>query len=208
MIASGAFLISCKKKQDNPPPSSTPTPAVIGINSDAQVQFQIDNGNLSSYIVNNDLTNVMGTGGSIGSPTSFKDFSSGFHYNSSSVSVIDITKGTISYVGTGKVDSTTFVNYFSPGSYSFSPVTSPTISIPISGIVISWWDSNNIIWKTDVGTGDQTGSSFSILAVKEEEQFGDQLMKVYATFNCKLYDGNGNSKTLTNGKLVCYFGNF
>jgi len=203
-------ISSCKKKKDDPAPTpvnNTPTtPAAPSISSAPLVQFEI-NSTAYSYAESSNIENTMGTGGSTGT-ISTKDFSSGFDQISPAKAIIDFEKGTITYSGGGDVDTTVFKNYFAPGSYSFSPVTTPTLSTPISGIVIQWWDSSNVMWSTEIGTGDQTGSNFTIVASKQEWPFSDQLMKVYATFNCKLYDGNGNTKTLTNGKFVGYYGNF
>ena len=69
-----------------------------------------------------------------------------------------------------------------------------------NGVVIFYVDKNKTHWSSDFGSGDQTGSRFEIVEHKANNDFFSRRISK-ATFNCKLYDGNGNSKVLTNGEI-------
>lgn len=69
------------------------------------------------------------------------------------------------------------------------------------GVRVEWTDPLGVKWSTDRGTADQTGSAFSI---NERNGTGNPFGPRYTfkvTFNCRLYDGAGNSKLVTNGAL-------
>ncbi|MBK9274412.1 MAG: hypothetical protein IPM49_07715 [Flavobacteriales bacterium] len=71
----------------------------------------------------------------------------------------------------------------------------------VDGVRVEWTDPLGVKWSTDRGTADQTGSSFSI---NERTSTGDPFGPRFTfkvTFNCRLYDGAGNSKQVTNGAL-------
>ncbi|MBK6627525.1 MAG: hypothetical protein IPJ87_11080 [Flavobacteriales bacterium] len=71
----------------------------------------------------------------------------------------------------------------------------------VDGVRVEWTDALGVKWSTDRGTADQTGSNFSI---NERTSTGDPFGPRFTfkvTFNCKLYDGAGNSKLVTNGAL-------
>jgi hypothetical protein len=203
------FSPSCKKKKktEEPAPATTttgatPTPTAISVSSTPQVKFDVD-GTTKSYIADGgDYNSDRGSSLSIGTPTSSGSWSSGISKISPYKDIVDIEKGTLTYSATGHPDNTMFKNYFAVGSYSYSPAG---LSI-ISGMTFAFWDDSNVKWSTELGTGVQTGSAFTIVEIAEEN-ITDYDIKVYATFNCKVYDGNGNSKTITNGKYVGSFGN-
>ncbi|WP_462254495.1 hypothetical protein [Ferruginibacter sp.] len=106
------------------------------------------------------------------------------------------------YKGVQAIDSNLplkqqIIAYFVPGQYPYTKIYSLT-----EGIVLIWTDSNGKKWQTDLGTGNQSGSSFII--TKEDFSFLNGIVNgiyVKATFTCILYDGLGNSKTLTNGRF-------
>jgi hypothetical protein len=99
-------------------------------------------------------------------------------------------------------DDSSFLHAFDPGSYSYTTELD-------RGVSISWRDeSNGTVWTTYSGAADQTGSEFVIEQTKFLSAQFDYTIKVLAHFNCKLYDGNGNSKTLTDGKFVGEFANY
>ncbi|MEZ4937012.1 MAG: hypothetical protein R2799_05410 [Crocinitomicaceae bacterium] len=60
-------------------------------------------------------------------------------------------------------------------------------------------DEANVYWTTSSGTADQTGSTFTITSMTEKTISGIPHIEIEASFSCKLYDGNGGSRTLTNG---------
>ncbi|KAA9325629.1 hypothetical protein [Adhaeribacter soli] len=87
-----------------------------------------------------------------------------------------------------------------PGVYPFGKTVKGTGTPAKDGIVIVHTDANGKYWTSDFGTGDQTGSTFEVVEhIANNDGFSQRITK--ARFNCKLYDGQGNSKTLTNGEI-------
>lgn len=85
---------------------------------------------------------------------------------------------------------------FETGEYEYGlPFES---SETISGASILFFDEHGKEWSSE--RGPQTGSSFNVTEVTENE---DHLygMIFAATFNCKLYDEQGNSIELKNAKV-------
>lgn len=80
----------------------------------------------------------------------------------------------------------------------------------MDGVVVNYFDTvTNVSWSSDKGTGDQTGSSFAIVSrtpLSEPGLFGQYNVRV--EFACKLYDDNGNVKTLTNCSMRGKAGRF
>lgn len=74
-----------------------------------------------------------------------------------------------------------------------------------SGIRIYYEAPNGIVWSTDAGTGNQSGSNFVVTFT--EDRTGPDRERIKARFNCKLYDGLGNTKTVTNGLFELDFAN-
>lgn len=110
---------------------------------------------------------------------------------------LGIGKGTIhNYLSTSNA---VFKNFFTPGTYPYSPRAS-------AGVAIDWTDKNGVTWSTDAGSADQTGSVFKITAVEDFPSFNAYYIKVTVEFNCKIYNDAGESKVLTNGKAVVAFG--
>jgi hypothetical protein len=67
------------------------------------------------------------------------------------------------------------------------------------GVVVYYVDANKTYWSTDQGSGDQTGSNLEILEHNPNyDNFSLHISKV--KFNCKLYDGKGNTIVLTDGE--------
>lgn len=74
------------------------------------------------------------------------------------------------------------------------------------GVEVRWVDENNKEWSTAFGSGDQTGSAFQVTSKKTIEYpqpwLGEYVLyKVEGNFHCTLYDKEGNSMTVTNGKF-------
>lgn len=121
----------------------------------------------------------------------------------------DIEKGIMhGYLSATKAQ---FKAFFAPGTYPF------TADIhTINGVTIGWTDpsgnpgasGNDNFWSTDLGTKDQTGSTFKIISATEYTDIaGDYYMIVKAQFNCNLYNAKtGAKKVLTNGEAVVAFG--
>jgi hypothetical protein len=108
----------------------------------------------------------------------------------------DLSKGILHNYTT--ISDATFKDFFAIGSYPYG-------YDPADGIRISWIDGAGNEWSTSNGTANQTGSAFNITAVADEPGQVDYSVRVTATFNCKLYDNAGNTKTLTGGKYVGIF---
>jgi len=97
---------------------------------------------------------------------------------------------------------TSFNSIFETGSYPYLDTDTLTAEVP--GIEIVWQDENEQEWSTL--SGSQSGSSFSVSKVDEfTTSDGDAQNKVEGTFNCTLYDGNGNSVNVTNGEFFMTF---
>lgn len=205
LIALLAFA-ACKKKSSDPDPtpagtttttgsttSTTGNTTTIDINSAPQVSYSLD-GTAVAYVT--DGTNYFGGSGSSGNTNWTYD--SGID-NGNSKTYFNITKGTITTAG-GSPDDATFKTLF--------PVASAPYSVnAANGVEISIWDSNDVMWSTSLGSGNQSGSSFNIVQTKDEQQ-GYLYVKTYITFSCKVYNAAGTAKTITNGKYVGHFGNF
>ncbi len=73
------------------------------------------------------------------------------------------------------------------------------------GVQIAWTDGSGKRWCSSWGSGDQAGSSFKVTEhTRIEYQIGQPLGGRYnskGTFNCTLYDAQGNSMPVTNGKF-------
>jgi hypothetical protein len=75
------------------------------------------------------------------------------------------------------------------------------------GIRLIYHAKNGVIWSTDAGTADQTGSNFTLTYTKDETDAGHDAEFFKAHINCKLYDGLGNVITVTNGILEMIMAN-
>jgi hypothetical protein len=112
-----------------------------------------------------------------------------------------ITKGV--YLDYTDVTDSSFKAFFNPGVYPFAA------SFGASGITIGWTDKAGVDWESNNTPGTQTSSNFTITNVVNTAGTvynGTYYITVTATFNCILYDGNGNSRTVTNGTFVGIFG--
>jgi hypothetical protein len=145
-----------------------------------------------------------GTGASKGSnaPNTSAVYQSYWYNDNNNNTYFQFNKGTLNFQGS-TAPSAQFADFFKTGSY---PYSGPGVD-PVNGIVISYFDNSNNEWRTDNAPGTQTGSTFVITAVQDATILGTAREKVTATFNCKVYNSSGQSKTITNGKTVTYFEN-
>jgi hypothetical protein len=93
--------------------------------------------------------------------------------------------------------------FYAPGNYSYEKM----LTSQEDGVRIFFTDVNGKLWQTDLGTANQTNSSFIITKATAIHRLSDDLITgvlFEASFNCTLYDGLGNYKTLTNGKCRYY----
>jgi len=98
------------------------------------------------------------------------------------------------------VDCATLGAMFETGSYSFAGAASGDDGVIEDGVVVFYIDINEKRWSTDQGSADQTGSSFEIIEHEAYEDAGSEA-RTKATFECKLYDGQGNVMTVTDGVI-------
>lgn len=70
----------------------------------------------------------------------------------------------------------------------------------VNGVVVFYVDGSGVYWASDFGTAIQTGSNFNITELINNSGIESEKISK-ATFNCTLYDGNGNSKVVTNGLI-------
>jgi hypothetical protein len=194
--------VSCKKKkEDEPVPVAPAAPAstALSINSDYQAKYTLNGTNVSDvnggsdfnmYNVVEASTNPIGYG-----PSTFA-YGSFIGKMTNDVG-IDVLKGTITLPNGGSPPSDSeFMALFPTGAAAYSAGAA-------NGVIVSYWDGS-VYWRSDLGTADQSGSTFNIVDRKAVTA-SDYSVKVYATFNCKVYDGNGNSKTITNGTFIGVF---
>lgn len=95
------------------------------------------------------------------------------------------------------------IAFYAPGNYNYVKMLTPQDD----GVRIFFTDVNGKLWQTDLGTADQTNSSFIITRETVLRRLSDNfIMGVLfeVSFNCTLYDGLGNYKTLTNGRCRYY----
>jgi hypothetical protein len=89
---------------------------------------------------------------------------------------------------------------FHIGSYPFGQTSRSTEEDGKDGVAIFYMDADGVYWSSDYEPATQSGSSFEITEYTDfTTMFSSKIMK--AKFNCTLYDGEGHSKTLTNGEI-------
>lgn len=110
-----------------------------------------------------------------------------------------VEKGVLSNYPTR--NNTEFKTFFNLGNYSYTFPPSLT-----NGVSITWYEENGTIWKTTNLPADQSGSRFAIVLVEEVAVSPVYTVAITFTFDCKLYDGNGNTKVLTGGRFKGVFG--
>ena len=191
------IVSSCKKDEEEDDNSDSK----ITIDSDWQVKYTLD-GVTYNYKEGDWGTDFISGSYSrdeswVPAPdTSSVSWGSGL-FSWDGVSFIDIDRGTLKYVGSFP-DEDQFKSFFAPGNYPFAPDGG-------NGMWLRWYDDNGDMWTTYYGSGDQSGSSIKIDEIAEETGIQGYAIKVKLSFNCKVYDENGNSKTLTNGIYVGKF---
>ncbi len=107
-----------------------------------------------------------------------------------------ISKGALKIPYGHVLNNNDIAGFVSKGTYNYSKDL-------LNGVEITWYDNDRKEWSTSKGTGVQTGSSFEITDVTNSSY--EDGYKVRILFTCTLYDGNGNSKKVTNGVYVGIF---
>jgi hypothetical protein len=201
LIAGSTIFNSCKKESE-PEPDRAPTPAPSGgsttgaptITSSYYFQAKID----GTWVTYQDGVGgyASGTGGSSYGTTVNQEEQSALMvtYPSFSGAYFFILK---TFPGTAS--GTDYESMFSVRSYTYG-IKAETPGYPngVDGAGLGFVDASGVQWRTDYGTHDQTGSTFNITEhVANTDGYSHRISK--ATFSCKLYDGHGNVKTVTNG---------
>lgn len=87
---------------------------------------------------------------------------------------------------------------FSVKGYPYGKESFSTGSNGVDGAKIFYIDANGVQWSSDQGSGNQSGSSFSITEhIANNDGYSYRISK--AAFTCTLYNTSGGSMTLTNG---------
>ena len=188
---------ACKKDDDddNPPPAPSVT-----VNSDPQVSGKVD-GTDFKYLTSGSGQTHLGyighSGGiAIAPDSSFFIMESGFEDIMTGDITFGIDMGTFGFVIPS--DSNDLKNFFAIKQWAYSDMAE-------NGVYIYYTDSNGFMWTTSDGTADQTGSTFSLEDRRYFEFSGENYVRIKASFNCKVYNGLGSVKLITNGVLVTDF---
>jgi hypothetical protein len=203
LVLLASVFTFCKKDDPAPEPEPEPVAPVnpgIGVNSTYQTEFTLDGTNYK-YEVGKDSILSTKTNDKVQVSISSKKavYHSAFVYGVKQKPRFKVSKSWLTINDDAYPAEQSFRNYFMPSAVGFSTGN-------VDGIRLSWIDATGKEWATDKSSGDQSTSEFKIVANKEVKN-AYQEMIIYATFNCKLYDDNGASKTLTNGKFVGTFEN-
>ena len=200
------FVSACKKKDTSNNNSSSgggggnpPPPTGLSITTPCTVSATIGGSPFSFTEDGATYQVAVGSSGNVNTPPTPTDkiYSCDYYNDATSQSIFSIQKGTLSFLG-NIADSATFTAFFPKTSYNYSTNAA-------NGIDISWWDAGNVQWSTGFGAATQTGSTFTVTEMISKKVLGYQDVKIKGTFNCTLYDGSGNSKTVTNGNFVAVF---
>lgn len=194
VLSSIVVLSSCSK--DEPDPVVLPTTPTVTVSSNNQFTGDID-GTAYSYVEGtSDVYSALGKNSIAMGTASYDSF---LYFDASGNSIFAIEKGTLSFNGQKPTDSD-FKNFFTVTNYGYSVDA-------VSGFMIDWFDANQTKWSTSLGAATQSNSTISIDEIEEVNASGAYFIKAKFSFTCTLYDGNGNSKQLTNGVYIGTFEN-
>ena len=196
------LFTSCKKEDDTSPTTSTSSTTTTTASSDYFFSATIA-GNVVQFL---DLQNGYGCGaGQDGAGgTGYEVFNSTIlqePFSTKNMAGCGITKifiGTASY----EITELEYANIVSVKSYSYGirEDLGNTDSSATDGAVVFYVDNNEVYWATDLGSGNQSGSTFSITEHKVNNDGYSTNITRYA-FSCTLYNESGESQTLTNGEV-------
>ncbi|SFW27578.1 hypothetical protein [Chitinophaga sancti] len=101
-----------------------------------------------------------------------------------------------------KASDSQFRAFFAAGTRNYTKDFST-----MDGVSIGWKDPNGVQWQSNNGSGDQTGSTFSIISIEDARDVtGTLYLKTKIRFTCKLYNEAGEVKTVTKGEMLGSFG--
>ncbi len=206
IIPFGIYLSACKKETGSDPQQTTTTTTTKKVNTiDSLIYFKGIVGGVDLKLFRDTIyTNIAGD--------SVKNFSNGPEYLPFSF-VVKVTKSgaivfpqsggiTFIYDDTTALGSADYRNIITVKSYTYGKLSTSSSSKGVSGARVFYFDANGVEWATDKGIGTQSGS----FIVSSYVDYTDPIApgtykKIQASFSCILYDGKGNSKTLTNGSF-------
>ena len=202
---------SCKKSSTTPTTTTpTPTSTAVTVNSTPQYSFKADGTTYSkvedgsSVTVNLSADRNSGVNpGDSGSAT----YASSFDDAGGSVTYFSVSKSRLKFPALCSgctalyPANSDFKAFFNTRSYSYGN------GLTVYGIELTWRDNSGVQWSTSMGSGNQSGSSFSITDMKDMSQLGNYYVVIKASFNCTLYNSVGQSKILTEGIVVTDFEN-
>lgn len=91
---------------------------------------------------------------------------------------------------------------YMPGDYSYYDGLG---ELQETTAALVWHDANGTEWTTYYGSGDQSGSSFRVVETEDSEDDA-YLGMAQIEFTCTLYDQEGNSMSIADGKARGPFG--
>lgn len=193
-------LYSCKKDKDSIPSNNNPVNTAITPSTTNKLSATI-NGTSINWVQNqNNMTAILSYSANLlpYPATNYIIYSSGMGDFDSGLPAVEISKGTLSFVG-NPPDSSVFRPFFLSGNYNYSLDAA-------NGIKIDYWEVDGHHWSTSLGSGNQAGRSFKIEEMVYYLYLGDNQAKVRLTFDCTLYDSTGTSINLLNGSAIVPFG--
>ncbi|MEO8086636.1 MAG: hypothetical protein ABI763_07450 [Bacteroidota bacterium] len=202
-LCSVLIFSSCSKKEDdNSSPSNNNNnggSTSLTIDSHWQVKAKIDGVDYAK-VDGNGANGVFSDGGETAADpdSSISNYGSTLMDGTLTIPYFEVVRNGHHFLGGAEVENVDFLAFFQPGTYPFTPEL-------VSGVAIHYTDASGEMWGTDMGSANQTGSEFKIIQVREETVFPDYDLKVLSHFHCKLYNVNGQSKTLTDGEYVSLF---
>lgn len=192
IVVSG--ISSCKKEESAPAPTPvTTTPPIPTSNLYFQATI---NGTAVAF---QDGVGGYGAGGGSESGSEPSGWQEG---QSSMVTKAFFTQNLggfhIMKVFTYEPSITQIESMFAVQSYPYGKLSPSSNVDGTDGARVFYHDNDGVEWTTDLGTADQTGSTFNITEhIVNEAGYSHRISKV--TFNCTLYNSTGASMVLTNG---------
>jgi hypothetical protein len=186
---------SCKYENNK-----TVDPDKININSESQYYYKLDGKIRSGIDGENNITTSVGHRAGVGLDTIYNCiWNSSIYIDSRPIkTMLEVHNGIYTFARED-FSNEKFVDFFAKGKHPFANSDDQGIVIEIQD------DSGNIYISNE---GDQTGSTFEIIENKlVETNTSFTYVKVYAKFNCIVYNKNNPSdkKTITEGVYVNHF---
>ena len=196
------IMYSCSKDEDSTPeptvsvaPTPTPTGGGGGTTPTSDYYFRINVDGTEKLFQSgiNNYASAAGEGGGSATAGYREEQSSQLQQVFSSANIGGYT--VVKILATQPTQCSDLSSIFNLGVQPFGSTINET-----NGVVVFYVDGSGVYWSTDLGAATQTGSNFEITELSANSGIESEKI-TKATFNCTLYDGNGNSKTVTNGLI-------